>query len=141
MEEKYLRGKAERRRPELRRKIVRVKETLYSYRDGVLRISVRPHEESITMDLRKTWCWSRIGGFELGELILKQDRIIITVRKETELKIKDPMAWDTNLLTLDGFDGQNHHSISLKEIYTIHRTYEMKRRTIQKLPEKRGRSY
>ncbi|MEM2582008.1 MAG: zinc ribbon domain-containing protein [Candidatus Caldarchaeum sp.] len=133
---RYLRGKAGRRRPELRRRFVRVKETLYSYRDGVLRISVRPYEENVVMDLRRTWCWSRIRGFELGELILKKDRLIVTVRKEVWLKVKDPIAWDINLLTLDGFDGQNHYSMSLQEIYTIHRTYEIKRRTIQRLPEK-----
>ncbi|MEM0489428.1 MAG: transposase [Candidatus Bathyarchaeia archaeon] len=133
---RYLRGRAGRERPGLKRKFVRVKETLYSYRDGILRISVRPYEESITIDLRKTWCWDRIRGLELGELILKQDRLIVTVRKEVELKIKDPIAWDANLLTLDGFDGEKHYSISLKEIYTIHRAYELKRGVIQKLPGK-----
>ncbi|MEM3833613.1 MAG: transposase [Thermoprotei archaeon] len=133
---RYLRGRAGRSRPELRRKFVRVKETLYSYRDGILRISVRPYEESITIDLRKTWCWDKINGLEFGELILKQDKLTVTVRKEVELKIKDPIAWDVNLLTLDGFNGEKHYSISLKEIYTIHRTYELKRRIIQKLPGK-----
>ncbi|MEM3833032.1 MAG: transposase [Thermoprotei archaeon] len=130
---RYLRGRTGRERPELKRKFVRVKETLYSYRDGILRISVRPYEESITIDLRKAWCWDRIRGLDLGELILKQDRFIVTVRREVELKIKDPIAWDVNLLTLDSFDGEKHYSISLKEIYTIHRTYELKRRVIQKL--------
>ncbi|MEM3229030.1 MAG: zinc ribbon domain-containing protein, partial [Fervidicoccaceae archaeon] len=130
---RYLRGRAGRRRPELKRKFVRVKETLYSYRDGVLRISIKPYEESVTVDLRKAWYWDRIRGLELGKLILKQDRLIVTVRREVELKIKDPISWDTNLLTLDGFDGEKHYSISLKEIYTIHRTYELKRRIIQKL--------
>jgi len=133
---RYLRGKAERRRPKLKRKFVRVKGTLYSYRDGVLRVSARPYKESLTVDLRKTWCWDRIRGLELGELILKQDRLIVTVKKEAELKIKDPVAWDTNLLTLNGFNGRNHYSVSLKEIYTTHRTYELKRRVIQKLSEK-----
>ncbi|MEM3832144.1 MAG: zinc ribbon domain-containing protein [Thermoprotei archaeon] len=133
---RYLRGRAGRRRPELKRKFVRVKETLYSYRDGILKISVKPYEESVTVDLRKTWCWDRIRGLELGELILKQNRLIVTVRKDVELKVQNPIAWDVNLLTLDGYDGETHHSISLKEIYTIHRTYELKRRVIQKLPGK-----
>ncbi|MEM3254461.1 MAG: zinc ribbon domain-containing protein [Fervidicoccaceae archaeon] len=130
---RYLRGRAGRRRPELKRKFVRVKETLYSYRDGVLRISIKPYEESVTVDLRKAWYWDRIRGLELGELILKQDSLIVTVRKEAELKVKDPISWDINIFTLDGYDGEKHYSISLKEIYTIHRTYELKRRIIQKL--------
>ncbi|MEM2428731.1 MAG: zinc ribbon domain-containing protein, partial [Candidatus Bathyarchaeia archaeon] len=134
---RYLRGRAGSMKPELKRKFVRVKETLYSYRDGVLKVSIKPYEESVTVDLRRTWCWDRIRGLELGELILKQDRLIVTVRKkEVELRIKDPIAWDINLLTLDGYDSETHYSISLKEIYTIHRTYELKRRIIQKLPEK-----
>ncbi|MEM0267928.1 MAG: hypothetical protein QXH90_02665 [Candidatus Korarchaeum sp.] len=120
----------------MKRELVRIKETLYSYRGGVLRISIKPYEESVTVDLRRTWCWDRIRGLELGELMLKQDRLIVTVRKDVKLKIKDPIAWDTNLLTLDGYDGETYYSISLKEIYTIHRTYELKRRVIQKLPEK-----
>ncbi|MBO3767763.1 MAG: transposase, partial [Candidatus Brockarchaeota archaeon] len=132
---RYLHGRAK-RRPELKRKFVRVKETLYSYRDGILRISVKPYEESITIDLRRTWCWDKINGLEFGELILKQDKLIVTVRKEVELKIKDPIAWDTNLFTLDGFDSEKHYSISLKKVYTIHRIYELKRRVVQKLPEK-----
>ncbi|MEM3832417.1 MAG: zinc ribbon domain-containing protein [Thermoprotei archaeon] len=130
---RYLRGRAGRRKPELRRKFVRVKETLYSYRDGILRISVKPYEESVTVDLRKTWCWDRIRGLELGELILKQDRLLVTVRKRVGLKVENSIAWDTNLLSLDGFDGRDHCSIDLKEIYTIHRIYELKRRVTQKL--------
>ncbi|MEM3185110.1 MAG: zinc ribbon domain-containing protein [Conexivisphaerales archaeon] len=133
---RYLHGLAGRNRPELRRKFVRVKETLYSYRDGILSISVKPYEESITIDLRRMWCWNKINGLEFGELILKQDCLIVTVRKEVELKIKEPIAWDTNLLTLDGYDGEKHYSVDLKKIYTIHRTYELKRRIIQRLPEK-----
>ncbi|MEM0358474.1 MAG: zinc ribbon domain-containing protein [Candidatus Hadarchaeales archaeon] len=136
---RYLRGRAGREKPELKRRFVRIKETLYSYRNGVLRISVRPHGESVTLDLRKAWCWERIRGLELGELILKQDKLIVTVRKKAELKIENPVAWDTNLLSLDGFDGQNDCSLDLKEIYTIHRTYELKRRVIQKLPDKTRR--
>ena len=133
---RYIRGRAGINRPELRRKFVRVKETLYSYRDGILRISVKPYEESITIDLRRTWCWDKINSLEFGELILKQDSLIVTVRKEAELKVERPISWDINIFTLDGYDGENHYSKNLKEVYTIHRTYELKRRIIQRLPEK-----
>ncbi|MEM4126337.1 MAG: hypothetical protein QW508_02085 [Conexivisphaerales archaeon] len=34
---RYIRERAGRNRPELRRRFVRVKETLYSYRNGILR--------------------------------------------------------------------------------------------------------
>jgi len=133
---RYLKGKAGRRKPLLKRRFVRVKETLYSYRDGVVKISIKPFQESISVNLKKSWFWDRIRGLELGELILKEDELVITVRKKSELKLEKPIAWDVNLLTLDGYDGEKDYTIDLKNIYTIHRTYELKRRKIQQLPEK-----
>jgi len=133
---RYLKGKAGRRKPLLKRRFVRVKETLYSYREGVVKISIKPFQESISIDLKEAWFWDRIRGLELGELILKEDRLIITVRKKIELKVEKPVAWDVNLLTLDGYDGEKDYTIDLKDIYTIHRTYELKRRRIQNLPPK-----
>ena len=134
---RYLKGRAKRTKPVLKRRSVRVKETLYSYRDGIVRISVRPYQESVYIDLKKeTWFWDRIKGVELGELILKEDILIVTVRKKMELKVENPMAFDINLLTLDGYDGEKDYSIDIKRIYTIHRVYELKRRRIQQLPNK-----
>jgi transposase, IS605 OrfB family, central region len=131
---RYLRGKAGKEEPTLKRRFIRIKETLYSYRNGIIKISIRPFQESISIDLRKAWFWDRIQGLELGELILKEGVLIITVRKKMELRVENPTAWDTNLLTLDGYDGVKDYTIDLKNIYTIHRTYELKRRRIQKLP-------
>lgn len=133
---RYLKGMAGRDKPTLKRKFVRVKETLYSYRNGIIRISIKPFRESVCIDLRKAWFWDRIAGLELGKLILKEDRVIITVRKEMGLKIENPVAWDINLLTLDGYDGKNDYTINLKSVYIIHRTYELKRKKIQKLSKK-----
>jgi putative transposase len=92
--------------------------------------------KKICIDLKNAWFWNRIKGLDLGELILKEDKLIITVRKEMELKIENPIAWDINLLTIDGYDGEKDYKIDLKNIYTIHRIYELKRIKIQKLPEK-----
>jgi putative transposase len=133
---RYLKGKARRDKPTLKRKFVRIKETLYSYRDGIIKISIKPFQENISIDLKNAWFWNRIKGLDLGELILKEDKIIITVRKEMELKIENPVAWDINLLTIDGYDGEKDYTINLKNVYTIHRIYELKRIKIQKLPEK-----
>jgi len=133
---RYLKGKAGRDKPTLKRRFIRIKETLYSYRNGVVRISIKPFQESMSIDLRKTWFWDRIIGLELGELILKEDKLIVTVRMKMELKVENPIAWDTNLLTLDGCDGKEYCTVNLKNIYTIHRVYELKRRKIQQLPEK-----
>ena len=133
---RYMKGKAGRKKPLLKRRFVRVKETLYSYRDGVIRISIKPFQESISIDLKETWFWDRVQGLELGELILREDELIVTVRKKVELKVENPVAWDTNLLTLNGYDGEKDYIIDLKNVYTTHRTYELKRRSLQKLPAK-----
>jgi putative transposase len=65
---KYLKGRACREKPTLKRGFVRVKETLYSYRGGIIRISIKPFQESIYIDLKKAWFWDRIAGLDLGEL-------------------------------------------------------------------------
>jgi len=67
---RYLKGSAGRRKPILRRRFVRIKETLYSHHNGIIKISVKPFKESISIDLRKAWFWDRIIGLGLGELIL-----------------------------------------------------------------------
>ncbi len=103
---RYLKGKARIDKPILKRKFVRIKETLYSYGNGIIKISIKPFKESICIDLKNAWFWNRIKGLELGELILKEDKLIITVRKEMGLKIENPIAWDINLLTIDGYDGE-----------------------------------
>jgi len=133
---RYLGGKANRRKPVLKRRFVRVKETLYSCKNGIIKISIKPFQESISIDLKKSWFWNKIAGLELGELILKKDTLIVTVRKDIELKIENPISWDTNLFTLDGYDGKRDYMVDLRKIYTIHRVYELKRRRIQQLPEK-----
>jgi len=133
---RYLKGKARREKPALKRKFVRIKETLYNYRNGIIKISIKPFQENISIDLKNAWFWNRIKGLDLGELILKEDKIIITVRKKVKLKIENPVAWDINLLTIDGYDEEKDYKIDLKNIYTIHRIYELKRKKIQKLPEK-----
>jgi putative transposase len=55
--------------------------------------------------LKKAWFWDRIAGLDLGELILKEDMLIVTVRRGVKLKVENPIAWDINLLTIDGYDG------------------------------------
>ncbi len=111
----YLKGRAGKVKPILKRKFVRIKETLYSCRDGVLKVSIKPFERSITIDLKRTWLWERIRGLELGELILKEDVLIVTVRGNVELKVENPMAWDSNLLMLNGYDGARDCEVSLKK--------------------------
>ena len=50
--------------------------------------------------------------------------------------MENPIGWDTNLLTLDGYDEKTTYRVSLKEIYTIHREYELKRKMVGESTQK-----
>jgi putative transposase len=65
----YLKGERHRKKPVVKRRFVRIKETLYTYKDGRIKVSVKPYEEYLEFDVSKAWFLSRARG-EMGELIL-----------------------------------------------------------------------
>ena len=91
-------------------------------------------------DLSRTWFRKRVEGCDLGELILKENELIISFRKELGLKLSKKIAWDMNLLSMDGFCDKGWIKISLKPLYTLHITYENKRRKIQQLAKKKPKT-
>ena len=130
----YIKGKRGRNKPTVRRKFVRVKETLYRYRDGKIIITIKSREIYLESDLTRAWFRKRVNGCDLGELILKENELIITYRKP--INLINPLrkvAWDLNLLSMDGFSDKGWTKIDLKPLYTLHIIYENKRRKIQKL--------
>ncbi|MBS7287945.1 MAG: hypothetical protein KIH01_04175 [Candidatus Freyarchaeota archaeon] len=72
-----MKGRRTRAKPVVKKKFVRVKETLYSYRDGKIKISIKPYEGYLVFDVSNAWFWSRAKG-EMGELILTEKFLIIT---------------------------------------------------------------
>ena len=56
-----------------------MKETLYTFKDGKIKVSVRPREEYLEFDVSKAWFLSRAKG-ELGGLILGEKRLTVTFR-------------------------------------------------------------
>jgi len=99
----YLKGKRKRNKPIVKRKFVRVKGTLYICRNGKIRITVKPRKLYLEFDLSNAWFRKRVDGCDLGELILKEDELIITFRKKLNSKSSKRIAWDMNLLSMDGF--------------------------------------
>jgi len=134
----YLKGNRGREKPRVRRRFVRIKETLYVLRDGRLRITLDAHQRYLEFDLRNAWFWRRARG-ELGELILKDDSLILTFR-ETCVQ-KEParrLAWDSNEASLDAFDPElGWIRVDLRELYHIHRVYELKRKRLQELASRK----
>jgi len=130
----YVKGRRRRDKPAVKRSFVRVKETLYVYKNGKIRITVKPRELYLEFDISKTWFMRRVEGCDLGELILKEDELIITFRvplsdrEETEY-----IGWDLNMHSLDGFSPKyGWIKIDLSRLYHIHRVHEVKRRKTQR---------
>ena len=82
----YLKGRRKRKKPVVKRKFVRVKETLYKFEDWKIRITIKPWKNYLEFDLSRAWFRKRVNGWNLGELILKENELIITFRKELSEK-------------------------------------------------------
>ena len=49
----YLKGRRKKRKPVVKRRFVRIKETLYVYRNGKIRVTVKPREQYLEFNLSK----------------------------------------------------------------------------------------
>ena len=137
----YIKGKRRRTKPIVKRKFVRVKETLYRFRDEKIVVTIRPRQFYLEFDLSKAWFRKRVEGCDLGELILKEDKLIITFRKPvSSANTKKRIAWDLNLLSMDGFCDKGWIRVDLKPLYTLHVTYENIRRKIQRSSKTRPKT-
>jgi len=133
---RYRKGIAKRKKPEIKRAFVYVKTTLFSYKDGKVKITIVPRKRYVEFDLKQYWFWDRVKNLNLGGIILKKGSITFTFWHMKEIRIEKPVGWDANLLSFDGYDGKQHYKISLKDVYTIHRAYELKRKRIQERTQK-----
>ncbi len=128
----YIKGERSRRKPVVKKRFVRIKETLYSYKDGVIKVSIKPHEEYLIFDISKAWFLSRAKG-GMGELILNENYLTITYRRRVKGKpINGKIAWDSNEKSLDGFNPKiGWIKVDLTNLFHIHRVYELKRKRLQ----------
>jgi len=136
----YLKGKRSREKPTIRKRFVRIKETLYSYKDGKIKVSVKPYEEYLEFDVTRAWFLSRIPtNVEMGELILGEKHLTITFRFSNEEKnFHDKIAWDSNEKSIDGFNPKlGWVRVDLSQLFHIHRVYELKRKRLQSKASKK----
>ncbi|WP_338599025.1 transposase [Sulfolobus tengchongensis] len=136
---RFEKGKAELKPPLVKKAYVRVKTTLRKIIGKSVRITVKPHEY-ITYSWNKTWFSKRVNDFELTEPIIKEDKVHLVFRKElptiTPLEI---VAFDSNLFSLDGYDGEKFVTISLKQLYSLKYGMQRKRSKVQSLASKKFR--
>ena len=125
----YNRGKAK-SKPKITRKSVYVKTTLFSVRNGKIKIVIKRYLE---VDLMK-FNYLPKDYDSIGGLILQEDKLIITFKKKVEpIKPKDYASFDVNLTNVTGLINERIIRFDLRELYHVHRVYEEKRRIIQKL--------
>ncbi len=135
----YIKGRRRRIKPVVKRRFVRVKETLYVYRDNKIRITVKPRELYLEFDLSRAWFKKRVEGCDLGELILKEDELVITFRKPVvERGAGEYIGWDLNKCSMDGFSPKyGWIRIDLRRLYHIHRVHEVRRKRAQSKASKK----
>ncbi|MBS7612152.1 hypothetical protein KEJ27_08140 [Candidatus Bathyarchaeota archaeon] len=134
----YNRGKAK-STSEITKKTVYIKSTLFSFRNGVLKISITPHERYLELDLAN-YPWIPKNFDKIGGLILTEKELIITVKREVEPRAEDWASFDANLTNVTAFIDGRIERYDLKGLYHIHRVYEVKRREIQKLAKFRPKT-
>lgn len=134
----YIKGRRTMNKPIVKKRFVRIKETLYSFRNGKIKLSIKPYEKYLEFDISKAWFLNRAKG-EMGELILKEKYLTITFRsREKKEEIKGKIAWDCNEKSLDGFNPEiGWIRIDLTKLFHIHRIYELKRKKLQSLASKK----
>jgi len=132
-------GQASLRKPKLKRVYVRVKSTLRKVDDESVRITVRPYQY-ITFSWSHTWFSPRVKGLELGEPVIKEDEVHLPFRYRLPWSTPlDYLAIDSNLYTLDAYDGEKFVTFSLRELYSLKFGMQLKRGRIQSFASKRGR--
>jgi len=128
----YNRGKAK-FKPEITKKTVYVKTTLFSVRNSKIKITIEPRKRYLGIDLAK-FDYLPKDYDSISGLILKEDKLIVTFKEKVKpIKPKDYASFDVNLTNITGLINRRIVRFDLKGLYHIHRVYEEKRRRIQKL--------
>ena len=129
----YNRGRA-REHPKITRRSIYVKNTLFIFKSGILRISIEPNRRYLEVDLTKHR-WVPQDFDRLGGLVLTEKYLIITVKKSVEPRADKWASFDVNLMNVTALINGGVKRYDLKELYHIHRVYEAKRQRIQRLSE------
>jgi len=128
----YNRGKAK-SSPEITKKTVYIKNTLFSYKNGVLKISIEPRRRYLEVDLRR-YDYLPKDFDSIGGLILTESELVITFKKLVkEVKPKKWASFDVNLTNITTLINEKIVRYDLRQLYHIHRVYEIKGRKIQQL--------
>jgi len=128
------------REPKLRKKYVYVKSTLFRLKSTNLEITIIPREYYLKIDLANYHYLQPLldeikeGKTRLGGLFLFPDKLVLNFVKTVEYF--EPRNWisvDIHLTNVTVLAGLTVYRLDTRELYHIHRVYELKRRKIQKI--------
>ncbi|AEF96416.1 IS200/IS605 family accessory protein TnpB-related protein [Methanotorris igneus] len=125
----YLDGKRKRNKPTFKRPFVRVKNTLIKYdkENGTIRITIKARKEYLVLDIKNEWFFEKIRGFDIGEIILKDNEALITFKKPLNIFDKKVVIGvDSNLKSLDLFHPEEGWiRVDLSELHRIKNVYDV----------------
>jgi len=130
---RYLKGRARKVKPRVRRRFARCKISLMrvDYGEKKIRITVKPGEY-IEVSWSGRWFTRRVEGWRVGEVVLKDDRVLIPFKSTRVIEVRDTVAWDSNELSLDGFSPRTGFiRVDLKPLQSMKITYERKKMIAQ----------
>ena len=138
---RYVKGKAKKRKPRVRRRFARCKITLMKvdYGRKVIRITLRPYEY-LEVSYANAWFSDRVEGCGIGEVILKDDRVLIPFKRVEFYTVEDAIGWDCNELELTGFSPKiGFIHVDLRPLITARIVYQEKRSKVQEIASKKLR--
>ncbi|WP_223208986.1 MULTISPECIES: IS200/IS605 family accessory protein TnpB-related protein [Pyrococcus] len=128
------------REPKLKKKFVYVKSTLFTLKGSVLRITIIPRKYYLEVNLANYPYLLPFlkelfeGKIKLGGLFLFPDKLVLNFVKTVEyFKPRDWMSVDINLTNVTVLANLTVYNFDTRELYHIHRVYEVKRQKIQKI--------
>jgi putative transposase len=135
----YVKGERKRRRPTARRLFVRAKQTLIKLEGERLRVTIKPGEH-VYLDLSARYFKlpSEVSSAGLGEPVITLEKVHLPVHyEEVTQEGKPAVAWDFNLLSLDGYSPETGWvRIDTSKLASVHISSFEKRRSVQRKASK-----
>ncbi len=130
---RYVKGRARKVKPRVERRFARCKVTLMrvDYVKKTIRITIRPGEY-LEVSWAGKWFSKRVEGWRVGEVVLKDDRVLIPFKSARIVEVRDVVAWDSNELSLDGFSPSlGFVKVDLRVLQSMKIVYEKKKAVAQ----------
>lgn len=130
---RYLKGRARKAKPMVERRFARCKITLMKvdYEKKTVRITIKPGEY-LEVSWAGKWFTRRVEGWRVGEVVLKDDRVLIPFKSTKVVEVRRVVAWDSNELSLDGFSPSlGLIKVDLRPLQSMKIVYDKKKAVAQ----------